>query len=307
MRHYLLVTFVQLAPVFVSGTGIFARQGLPPAFCTQLLEETYGALRGWTPTQPQLVNLCSGLMVRKLRMARTPAAAHGPCKAFATGIVKKRNDVQGPLPPLSLLKVEWCGAHPQVAPQTLPQESHRRILMPPSAAKQPQKQAFVNLDEEDALGASGKPASSPAAPLKVHVVHHGAQERHHHHHQPRDWESLTDRDALMRARDAILSGADDSAVLAAAAASDSTSSATSSTSASNIVGSGQPSQKHNTALVGQQQKPAGHSSGFLASGLGILSEGASWAKDEMLSTLDFISDGHLGIKPKQTQEWQVEG
>jgi hypothetical protein len=281
-----------------------ARQGLPPAFCSELLEETYGALRGWTPTKPQLINLCSGLMVKKLRMARTPAAAHGPCAIFASGIISKRADTQGPLPPLATLKVDWCGAQSMVAPQLPPQEPRRQILTPPQPAKQPHKQAFVNLDNQDPpkgpSSSAGDESKSPAAPLHVHVVHHGSQEHHHHNdHKPRDWESLTDRDALLRARDAILSGADDSAVLAAAAASDDGSSVTPSTSAEGSAGQG---QKHTTALVGHHQaKSKGHSQGFMAASLGYISEGAAWAKQEMLDTVDFVCDGHCGIKRKPMQ------
>lgn len=296
MLHRAFV-FVQFVPVFVFGSFARSRQTLPPAFCSQLLEETYGALRGWTPTEPQLLKLCSGLMVNKLRMAHTPAAAHGPCSAFATGISARRAETQGPLPPLAMLKVDWCGvhpAHPIVARQSPVQEPRRILLAPPAAAKQPRNQPFVNLDAQDAprkVSNANDPTKPPPAPLHV-KVHHGAH--HHHARKPSDWESLTDQDALLRARDAILNGADDSAVMAAAG--------TASSKSPDATG-----QKHTTALVGAPQATqAGHRQGILAASLGFLHEGANWAKEEMLSTLDFVCDGHCGIQRKPVQ-FEIQG
>merc|ERR1719335_1798265 len=130
------LVLAHIAPLFVSANFGRSRQVLPPAFCSQLLEETYGALRGWTPSEPQLLKLCSGLMVRKLRMARTPAAAHEPCKAFAMGISARRAEAQGPLPPLAMLKVDWCGAAPASKPP-LVQEPRRVLLAPPPPPRQP--------------------------------------------------------------------------------------------------------------------------------------------------------------------------
>lgn len=300
MSRCFLLAFVQFTPVLVFGSLTRSRQVLPPAFCGQLLEETYGALRGWTPSQPQLLKLCSGLMVRKLRMARTPAAAHEPCKAFAMGISARRAEARGPLPPLAKLKVDWCDAPPASELPRAVQEPRRILLAPPPTPRLPHKQAFVNLDDEDiARGASHSPPKAAAAPLHV-MVQNGAKE-HHHHHRPRDWEALTDRDALLRARDALLNGGDDSAVMAAAG--NAGSSSPSSTSADS---SGGPAQKHATALVGAHAKQEGHNQSLMAASLGYLSEGASWAKDKLLSTLDFVCDGHCGIKRKPAQ-FEVRG
>eukprot|EP00746_Dinoflagellata_sp_MGD_P009721 gnl/MRDRNA2_/MRDRNA2_119866_c0_seq1.p1 gnl/MRDRNA2_/MRDRNA2_119866_c0~~gnl/MRDRNA2_/MRDRNA2_119866_c0_seq1.p1 ORF type:complete len:286 (+),score=52.96 gnl/MRDRNA2_/MRDRNA2_119866_c0_seq1:86-943(+) len=277
-----LLVLAQVTLIFAS-----SRRSIPPAFCSQLLEETYGALRGWTPSEPQLLKLCSGLMVKKLRMARTTTAAHGPCKAFATGISARRSETQGPLPPLATLKVDWCGAYPKMSTPLPEQEPRRVLLAPPPSPKPQHKQAFVNLDDEDRpkVSSNGATLKHPAAPLHVMVQN----KQHHHHHRPRDWESLTDREALLRARDAILSGGDDSAVLAAA------NSVSAGAAADSKVGSG---QARAAALV---SAPRAKSQGFLATSMGYISQGASWAKSEFLSTLDFVCDGHCGIQRKPEQ------
>lgn len=290
---------VQIAPITVLGSFARSRQSLPPAFCSQLLEETYGALRGWTPSEPQLLKLCSGLVVKKLRMARTSEAAHAPCQAFATGISARRAETQGPLPPLATLKVDWCGAHPKMA-ASLPEQPPRQILSAPPPPQKPQhQQAFVNLDDQDRPKAIANSATAkhPASPLHVMVQKKG----HHHHHRPHDWESLTDREALLRARDAILSGADDSAVLAASKSDSSSATASSSSSSDSKVGSGQPRAAASLVNAGRAKNQ-----NFLASAMGYISDGASWAKDELLSTMDFVCDGHCGIQRKPVQ-FEVTG
>jgi len=290
--HCLLLVLAQITPIFVSAKFARSRRSLPPAFCSQLLEETYGALRGWTPSEPQLLKLCSGLMVKKLRMARTTTAAHEPCKAFATGISARRSETQGPLPPLASLKVDWCGAHPKM-PAPVPEQEPRRVLLPPPPPpKEQHTQAFVNLDDQDKPKESFNGATVKHAPAPLHVmVQH---KKKHHHHRPHDWESLTDREALLRARDAILSGGDDSAVLAAA------NSASSGAAAGDKVGAG---QARAAALV---SAPRAKNQGFLATSMGYISQGASWAKDELISTLDFVCDGKCGIQRKP-ESFEVVG
>merc|ERR1740138_820715 len=73
----------------VSGASANVAGGLrrlPPALCSQLLDNTYGALQGWTPTEGQLRAMCKGLMVHKMKVVRNSASASHPCRAFASSV-----------------------------------------------------------------------------------------------------------------------------------------------------------------------------------------------------------------------------
>eukprot|EP00927_Polykrikos_kofoidii_P027592 TRINITY_DN24216_c0_g1_i2.p1 TRINITY_DN24216_c0_g1~~TRINITY_DN24216_c0_g1_i2.p1 ORF type:complete len:334 (-),score=37.92 TRINITY_DN24216_c0_g1_i2:223-1143(-) len=80
---------------------------LPPAFCETLLEQTYGALRGWSPNEIQLRQMCVGLMVGSLRLVRNPSNAHEPCRAFASKVAWSRAGGQ-PVPSFIALKAQVC-------------------------------------------------------------------------------------------------------------------------------------------------------------------------------------------------------
>merc|ERR1719335_2173481 len=66
-----------------NGRGSVDEEVLPRALCGALLEQTYGALKGWAPTYRQLNAMCKGLMVSQMRMVRSKATAAAPCRSFA--------------------------------------------------------------------------------------------------------------------------------------------------------------------------------------------------------------------------------
>merc|ERR1719377_322590 len=132
------------ALVFASAaSGAFANvagglQRLPAALCSQLLDQTYGALQGWTPSEGQLRAMCRGLMVHKMKVVRSAASAAHPCRAFASTVSAEAAAAHSRgsrLPSLSVLKGKWCSARP--APPPLPLLPEAKIRGVPSLQPQP--------------------------------------------------------------------------------------------------------------------------------------------------------------------------
>eukprot|EP00927_Polykrikos_kofoidii_P027591 TRINITY_DN24216_c0_g1_i1.p1 TRINITY_DN24216_c0_g1~~TRINITY_DN24216_c0_g1_i1.p1 ORF type:complete len:364 (-),score=43.04 TRINITY_DN24216_c0_g1_i1:197-1288(-) len=80
---------------------------IPPVFCDALLKQTYGALRGWSPSEIQVHQMCIGLMVGSLRLVRNPSTADEPCRAFAAKVALSRAGGRT-VPSLIALKAQVC-------------------------------------------------------------------------------------------------------------------------------------------------------------------------------------------------------
>jgi len=84
---------------------------LDKAACGRLLDETYGALKGWGPKVAPLRRMCSGLMAQQAsNMKLEGSASSGQvCEAFAQAAVATRVRVQkNAFPSLQQLKDSWC-------------------------------------------------------------------------------------------------------------------------------------------------------------------------------------------------------
>eukprot|EP00931_Biecheleriopsis_adriatica_P083345 TRINITY_DN56922_c0_g1_i1.p1 TRINITY_DN56922_c0_g1~~TRINITY_DN56922_c0_g1_i1.p1 ORF type:complete len:285 (-),score=49.02 TRINITY_DN56922_c0_g1_i1:29-883(-) len=96
---------------------------LSAASCSALLNETYGALQGWAPSEGPFRHMCVSMMVMKLHLAKNAAAAKAVCAAFATtAVAAKRKYAElpgGQLPALSELKAQWCSPAPAEPPSAL--------------------------------------------------------------------------------------------------------------------------------------------------------------------------------------------
>ncbi|CAK9046722.1 unnamed protein product [Durusdinium trenchii] len=78
-----------------------ALAALPHAHCLRLLEETYGALKGWEPRWGLFRHACLG-MANRLQL---PEDMNQTCSGFASAALAVRH--QG-LPPLAQLEELWC-------------------------------------------------------------------------------------------------------------------------------------------------------------------------------------------------------
>lgn len=194
---------------------------MPPALCGELLEQTYGALQGWTPSKKQLQRMCVGLLVVKMRVARTAKTAAGPCRAFtaspAARHVLSTSRSEAPLAPLPQLKEQWCHARPSQPPGRLGHKQHRapsaRLLRPRSQADNnqgvvlgvswPPKQAVVKKP-----GADTKPDKVAGRAAALRGAH--GRRLHLHHHEVVKPPRL-DPDTVWRVREELLAAADSQA------------------------------------------------------------------------------------------------
>eukprot|EP00428_Durinskia_dybowskii_P005302 CAMPEP_0170286310 /NCGR_PEP_ID=MMETSP0116_2-20130129/43209_1 /TAXON_ID=400756 /ORGANISM="Durinskia baltica, Strain CSIRO CS-38" /LENGTH=253 /DNA_ID=CAMNT_0010537721 /DNA_START=8 /DNA_END=766 /DNA_ORIENTATION=+ len=90
---------------------------LQPALCESLLDETYGALRGWSPSQDQLRRLCVGLLPGASIAAGigAVAAAHTSdlCSTFALQTTRASKNgllATHSVPSLAQLKEQVCAS-----------------------------------------------------------------------------------------------------------------------------------------------------------------------------------------------------
>lgn len=117
--------------------------GLPQSLCGAVLEETYGALQGWAPSEPQLARMCVGALVHTLQAARNQASAAEPCSVFAASVAAGRPAAiakgGGRLPPLAQLKVEWCSPKrratpPRATPPLVAESGVAGVVLAPRSA-----------------------------------------------------------------------------------------------------------------------------------------------------------------------------
>jgi len=195
----------------VSGASANVAGGLrrlPPALCSQLLDNTYGALQGWTPTEGQLRAMCKGLMVHKMKVVRTASSASGPCQAFSSSIaseVSAAHSSHTRLPSLSHLKEKWCP----------------RSLSPPSSqAGSAVHDTPVTPSPEDADPDSWWPAAPSSKDVAQPVVRHhtatltavaagvGHSGHHHRRHKVLQHAPL-DAATMLKLRQDLLAGRDE--------------------------------------------------------------------------------------------------
>jgi len=108
----------------VPGAIPIGAEMLPSTVCGGLVDETYGALRGWSPTAPQLQHMCVGLMAGSLKVVRRKATAEEPCRAFAHELAQVR---AAGLPELPALKAQLCGLFEPRPPRRQQDRRTRRL------------------------------------------------------------------------------------------------------------------------------------------------------------------------------------
>lgn len=312
MRCSLLVGLAAVAFVgTVSGHNVAGSlRRLPPALCSQLLDQTYGAIQGWTPSEGQLRAMCKGLMVHKMKAVRTAAAAAGPCHAFASTIAAEAaaaSQSRTHLPSLPLLKEKWC------AQTFLPSAS-----LPAPASSQQAASPNNNVHPEDADPDSWWPAPPPAQDAAQSPTSHtaslaavGAEAHAHHHHRRHKavkHEPL-DPAAMLKLREDLLAGREESVSTATASADSSAGGPASPVApaaalqAVQVKAAVSKSATQNPPKTASPEGKAAPGSDYrhpIALLQRVASHTASWLGSSFAGALDFVCDGRCGGHQRRT-------
>jgi len=279
-------------------------QHLPAGLCGEILDQTYGALQGWTPSERQLLAMCEGLLVHSLKVARSRATASGPCRSFAHKVSAEAAAVHrsgSSIPPLPQLKEMLCGGHQQM-----------QQPRPDKVAGEPAFISNFGGEEQARASISSMPEEHPRTTLLTAVGTGVAHESHHHRRHKVLRPVHVDASTMLKLREDLLAGREEINPVFDPTRSLSGGVATKTLQTLQVASviSSREQQQDNGASTTAALMPvansadADSSTSALASLSQIASSGISWFRDHVGSTIDFICDGGcgpLGVQPRRTQ------
>jgi hypothetical protein len=305
------------------GSSALPSQRLPPTLCGAILDQTYGALQGWTPSERQLRAMCKGLLVQNLKVVRNAASASAPCHSFAAmaaaEVMAYRNSGSG-LPPLPLLKEHWCQLHRQSQAPII-----EKAPLPPTADNSPASLSDDSIDEtwpsapaDQVLSVEKQLQNEEEVPRRTMLTSVAASvvNAHHHHRHKVLRQVPLDPAMMLKLREDLLAGRGDIPSVDGSVTQGGTSpsgaklqtlqissvvSVPQATLVKEASTSGGDAAAHPGAPV-PSPVPAGTANHL--SMAGFLSSSFAWLRGSAARTLDFICDGRcgeLGVQPRKAQ------